>query len=297
MRRVAVRTRSVNSGQIRVRVTDVLRPIKPPPLTVTLPDLPTVPEQYRAKPYFVRSLLTDGDDNPKLAKSNQAGRQYRTWGLSLAPANASGYQVCSSRSPACAAGCLHYQGRARVFASIPAARIAKTIAYFEHRAWFESQLRWELDGIVRRGKQAGFTPAVRLNVLSDILWERQLPWVFEHYRGIVYYDYSKHFRRMLRWCRGDLPSNYHLTFSRSETNKAAALEVLRAGGNVAVVFRSDQLPSFWQGYPVINGDETDLRFLDPPNVVVGLYAKGTMRQDDSGFVVETDTSRISLPLA
>jgi hypothetical protein len=37
---------------------------------------------------------------------------------------------------------------------------------------------------------------------------------------------------------------------------------------------------------VIDGDRTDLRFLDPSGVIVGLYAKGNAKKDTSGFVVD-----------
>ena len=46
-----------------------------------------------------------------------------------------------------------------------------------------------------------------------------------------------------------------------------------------------ELPKTWQGKPVINGDESDLRFLDPKGVIVGLKAKGQGKKDTSGFVV------------
>jgi len=36
---------------------------------------------------------------------------------------------------------------------------------------------------------------------------------------------------------------------------------------------------------IIDGDTTDLRFLDPVSSIVALYAKGGARKDDSGFVV------------
>ena len=78
---------------------------------------------------------------------------------------------------------------------------------------------------------------------------------------------------MQRFLNGELPSNYHLTFSCSETNEKIAKIVLQLGGNVAVVFRN-QLPETWNGYKVINGDESDLRFLDKQGVVVGLIEKG-----------------------
>jgi hypothetical protein len=57
------------------------------------------------------------------------------------------------------------------------------------------------------------------------------------------------------------------------------------GGNVAVVF--DELPKTYLGYEVINGDDTDLRFLDKKGVVVGLKAKGKGKYDKTGFVVRT----------
>ena len=38
---------------------------------------------------------------------------------------------------------------------------------------------------------------------------------------------------------------------------------------------------------VIFGDLTDLRFLDPINVIVGLKAKGQAKKDYSGFVINS----------
>ena len=81
-----------------------------------------------------------------------------------------------------------------------------------------------------------------------------------------------------------MPSNYHLTFSRSECNEAQCLEVMARGGNVAAVFAAP--PAQWNGRPVIDGDKSDLRFLDPRGVVVGLTAKGALgKRDTSGFVI------------
>jgi hypothetical protein len=89
---------------------------------------------------------------------------------------------------------------------------------------------------------------------------------------------------MLRSLSGDWPPNYYLTFSRSELNEAECLQVLRAGGNVACVFET--MPETWQGYRVIDGDNHDLRHLDPRGVVVGLSPKGRKaKRDASGFVI------------
>ena len=73
---------------------------------------------------------------------------------------------------------------------------------------------------------------------------------------------------------GKFPSNYHLTFSLGSSNKKEAKEILKAGGNVAVVFRNKKLPKTFWGHKVFNADKTDLRFKDPKNVIAGLYAKG-----------------------
>ena len=67
-------------------------------------------------------------------------------------------------------------------------------------------------------------------------------------------------------------------------NKHASARPKSNGMNVAVVFRKE-LPATYLGRKVINGDETDLRFLDEKNVIVGLKAKGKAKKDTSGFVV------------
>ena len=100
-----------------------------------------------------------------------------------------------------------------------------------------------------------------------------------------FYDYTKGFGRMAKFLNGHYPSNYHLTFSRSEHNQKWCEMVLEMGGNVAVVFR-DQLPKTWKGFEVVNGDENDLRFRDKKGVVVGLIEKGLAKQDETGFVQE-----------
>jgi hypothetical protein len=98
---------------------------------------------------------------------------------------------------------------------------------------------------------------------------------------VQFVDYTKNPRRFER----QLPPNYDLTFSRSETNEADAIKVLERGHNVAIVFAGD-MPKAWNGYRVINSDEHDLRHLDPKGVVVGLTPKGNKaKRDISGFVV------------
>jgi hypothetical protein len=297
---VRVTVRNTASVRVTVEVGEHERPPpngvprRPAALAVKLPDLPSVPEVWRGATYVIRRLLGSGDANPKLRRSNLSGSPYQTWGLALAPARESGFQVCSSSSPGCRAGCLFFQGHARLDPAIAVCRIAKTVAWKEYPDWFRAQLLHEMGAIERRADLGGFKVAVRLNLTSDVMWERELPEVFWRSAEFRFYDYTKHFSRMMRFVRGDLPQNYHLTFSRSEDNDAQCRDVLSAGGNGAVVFRDRPFPGRFLGFPVIDGDETDLRFLDPKGVVVGLSAKGSAKDDDSGFVVDVERPRIPL---
>ena len=76
-----------------------------------------------------------------------------------------------------------------------------------------------------------------------------------------------------------------LRFPDPRQKKTDAIQVLGRGHNVAIVFAGD-MPKAWNGYRVINGDEHDLRHLDPKGVVVGLTPKGNKaKRDTSGFVV------------
>ena len=108
--------------------------------------------------------------------------------------------------------------------------------------------------------------------------------IFELFPKVQYYDYTKGFSRMKAFLDGKMPSNYHLTFSRSESNQAHCDIISELGGNVACVFRN-QLPERWQGKRVVNGDESDLRFNDPQGCIVGLVEKGRAKKDESGFVL------------
>lgn len=235
--------------------------------------------------YGFKTLLSDGDSNAKLAKSNASGladddgRPYLTYGLSLAPAETSGYNVCQQATAGCKSTCLFVQGRGAL-PSNAAVRVARTRFFFEQQAQFRMWLFRDIAAAQSKADRKGMRLAVRLNVLSDLPWERIMPELFEAFPHVQFYDYTKVLGRTT------LPANYHLTYSRSESNDAGVLQLLAEGRNVAVVFQSKDLPTSWHGYDVINGDETDLRFLDRKGVVVGLYAKGTAKGNVSGFVVD-----------
>jgi hypothetical protein len=105
---------------------------------------------------------------------------------------------------------------------------------------------------------------------------------------VQWYDYTKSEERACNFAAGLLPSNYHLTYSRSEVSNVMELTaLLQSKVNVAIVF-ADKLPLTWQGFQVIDGDSDDLRFLDKRGVVVGLKAKGKGKIDSTGFVLQPE---------
>jgi hypothetical protein len=224
-------------------------------------------------------LLTIG--NTKTVKGEKRG--YLTFILHLAPSDSSGYQVCPKASPGCIVGCLNTSGRAMVFPKIIEARKRKTRLFFENRTEFFRLLVSDIRAGIRLAERKGLTPVFRLNGTSDLKWEKYpvagKANIFEAFPSVQFYDYTKHTNRT------NLPANYNLTFSRSEVNELDCRIALREGKNVAVVFDSPDFPATYLGHPVVSGEDSDLRFLDPKGSIIGLKAKGKARQDQSGFVV------------
>ena len=229
-------------------------------------------------------ILTAG--NTKILKGEELG--YLTKGIHFAPADLSGHEVCSWRSKGCTFACLNTSGRGQCQGTQDA-RIKKTKRFFEDRIGFMAQLVSEIGKTIKSAVKKEMTAVFRPNLTSDLTWEDIADGdgdtILQKFPDTQFYDYTKSFGRMAQFLNGNLPSNYHLTFSRSEHNETLCDMVLEMGGNVAVVFR-DRLPKTWKGFEVINGDANDLRFLDKSGVVVGLIEKGLAKKDETGFVQE-----------
>ena len=213
----------------------------------------------------------------KTTKSSKFG--WLTGIMYLAPHKTSGRNVCKDASPACSAECLYYAGRG-AFQSVQQARINRTNLFFEDRMNFLGKLEDEIGKLLKRAKKNDQKPCIRLNGTSDLNWEKIFPGIFGF--NVQFYDYTKTYERMISYLNGEFPTNYHLTFSRSEINEEKSLDILSKKGNVAVVFKDK--PKTWNRFKVYDGDESDLRFLDGRSVC-GLKAKGKARYDTSGFVV------------
>lgn len=147
----------------------------------------------------------------------------------------------------------------------------------------------EIENGIKRAAKYNLIPTFRLNGTSDIPWEKirvtrnniEYRNVMEAFPNIQFYDYTKIAGRK------NLPNNYYITFSRGDNNEGDVIKVIsNNSANVAVVFDNTKpIPNSFMDRKVIDGDKSDLRFLDENNVIVGLKAKGPAKKDISGFVV------------
>jgi hypothetical protein len=234
------------------------------------------------------NLLSTG--NPKILKGLKSG--YNTYILHLAPADLSGYNTCPKATTGCKSACLNTAGRGGMFKkgentnAIQKARIRKTKMFYEQRQDFMLALKKDIELAIKQSKRLGLIPVIRLNGTSDLSWEKydMIPGqnVFECFPDIQFYDYTKILGRKVKGI-----ANYNLTFSAADGNDADVYRAISEGYNIATVFglkKTEPMPETYLGRTVFNGDDSDLRFLDPKGVVVGLYAKGKAKKDTSGFV-------------
>jgi len=233
-------------------------------------------QNYKA----VKNLLSEGKTNYKTAKNDLT-----TYILYLAPGNISGINICPFASPGCLSSCLYSAGRG-VFNSVQTARINRTLIFKHDRQKFYLQLANELMIIHDRAIKNEIDIAIRLNGTSDIdhlsLLKKYsgIDFLDSFYSNLKFYDYTKSPVMAKKY----IGTSYKLTFSRSEINNKEAFEILAAGGNIAIVFKNE-IPDTFVSYPVINGDESDLRYYDPKNVIIGLKAKGKAKNDKTNFVI------------
>jgi len=165
-------------------------------------------------------------------------------------------------------------------------RLRKTLFFLQYQAEAIAMIKREVCNAEKHAAKLGYVLLVRLNGTSDIRWENY--GIIQAYPGVQFYDYTKLANRK------HIPANYDLTFSYSgvpEFQTQVRLAIA-AGMRLAVVFRNramvesmiDAGASF-QGLAIVDGDDTDVRHIDPQHSAVALYAKGLAKRDQSGFVV------------
>jgi hypothetical protein len=198
-----------------------------------------------------------------------------------------------ARLAGCMEPCLVSAGRGK-FAPVQKARAEKTEFFRQHRQAFMLSFCADIWTLAQKARRIGMSPLVRPNGTSDIPWENIEAYdgknIFQLFPDVQFYDYTKHPSRNLN---GKTENNYDLTYSFSAiTPKPISIKGLTNPDNkrVAVVFhKREDIPSSFRGWPVVDGNDTDVRHIEPERVVVALYAKGKAKQDMSGFVQRMGT--------
>ena len=238
---------------------------------------------------FKSKALLSVSSDAKTTKGETLG--FLTGILYLAPATTTKWNTCSMAKRAkCDKACLYSAGRGAM-TSVQKARINKTEWFFTERNSFMQQLVVNITKLVNKARKQGLQPLVRLNGTSDIRWEAvsfvdvngvEHKNIFDVFPEVQFYDYTKDANRK------DIPANYDLTFSYSgvEGFQPFVIKAVSKKMRMAVVFRKEsEIPMTFMGIPVVSGDKSDVRHLDDEGVIVGLYAKGKAKLDDTGFVV------------
>lgn len=248
------------------------------------------------------SYLGSVNMSAKLAKNGKINHQY-TYGMYLAPASTSGYNVCSHSTPECRLGCLATSGRAGM--DILAGktktfncRSNKSKLFYEQPEFFMAWLIAELNYYQAKAQKDEYGFSVRLNCTSDIDWANVRVNglnIFEIFPDVQFYDYSKSNIKF-----NNVPNNYHLTYSYTGRNWLQCEALLKRGFNIAMIFNIknvNDLPKTFNNYPVINGDATDYRVTDGKGIIIGLKFKRIADQVaqkqviNSCFVVQSDNVR------
>lgn len=197
------------------------------------------------------------------------------------------FNSCSMAAIAsCIDGCLNTAGRG-AFNNVQTARQRKAEWFYRDRDSFMDQLVIDVAKFANYCRKRNIQPCIRLNGTTDIRWELILidgKNIFEWFPSVQWYDYTKIPNRKVSHL-----SNYHLTWSYSAANPKYEKyfdSVISNGMSVAVVFRKPYQSKSWRGYKVVDGDKDDLRFLDPKQSIVALYAKGKAKKDMTGFVID-----------
>lgn len=226
------------------------------------------------------SLFSDGKSNAKTSKNLRD-----TIILYLTPYKFMGKNMCPSASRGCAESCLYTAGYANVYKTINEARERRTHLFLENRKEFLLRLVNEINSAAKKAKGE---LAVRVNGTSDMAIVHMLTEYakvnrIEIRENVIFYDYTKVIKRAGSFITAS-GHRYVTTFSRSEENEKLVLQHLANGGIVSVVF--DELPEYWNGFKVYDGDERDDLMLDLIGpAVIGLRAKGKAKKDSTGFVV------------
>jgi hypothetical protein len=244
--------------------------------------------------------------NGKLAKNAVA-----TLAFTGAPDASSGrYDTCPASTAGCRALCVlsdacgyaAIERRAGGVGTIMAARARRVIALREHPVAAGAELARCIARAARMADRYDVRAVARLNVGTDLPWE-QMPEIgaaFARFK-VEGYAYTKRPHAVrLAMRTGGWANATRIVYSWSEdASPRLAVDYLRAGGTVAVVFAglgigayADPMPRAFvidgTAWTCIDGDATDDRTTDPPGCVVALRGKGPLATRDASRLAQAN---------
>ena len=266
------------------------------------------------------SYIGNVASSAKTMKSYQHGTM--TYCIYLAPATMAGRTKKDSRinvcpkSEHCRAFCLNTSGHNKrdVLAygikksPINHSRIKKTKLFYNDRDLFMHLVIHEIRRWKAKAEEKHMDFSIRLNGTSDLS-----PELFkdpdtglnllELFPDVQFYDYTKVYKRIALM---EKYPNYDLTFSYDGYNWDECEKFLQNGGKAAVVFFDEKMPKYFAGYPVVDANDYDMRYLDPKKSIMGLHYHRTandyyvdekdglrkFRVPDTPFVVKVNDPRI-----
>lgn len=204
------------------------------------------------------------------------------------PSAQGAFDHCVGASTYCRSCCLSGTGHG----SSPHNMIKKVVLstlLIQHPVEFFLMLHEAIRRHAVSAKKAGKEPMVRLNVFSDLPWEKIVPWLLdpESYDGtrVQFYDYTK---LVGRGPQASKYGTYDITFSFAGDNQDLTWEELRRGTRVAAVFAGKHMPKIggkllWldprasrntgEHLKVVDGLKDDARPRDPEGSLVALKYK------------------------
>ncbi len=221
---------------------------------------------------------------------------------------AGGWDMCPWATLECIMLCLHISGHSGVFKRGETsnnhlrAQIARTLWYQSDPVAYLARLVRETETHARWAVGKGPGPAFRFDGTSDIGWakHRVIRATLARLRtshDARWYEYTKSTRR----AHASLPERWpHITLSWGGVPVGQdprpmvrrMVRYLSAGGNVAAIVAGDR-PDTLFGFPTVDGDATDRRYLDPPGHVAVLSPKGRATKvapRPYGFIMEGGVS-------
>jgi hypothetical protein len=182
-----------------------------------------------------------------------------------------------------------------------------------HPQHFVHLLNGEINAHKASAHAEGMVPGVRLNVTSDIPYEKHVPNLFHKHPDVQFYDYTKLHQRVMDQNKEGHPKNYHLTLSSTgegeESNNHHVVNALKAGHVAAMVYqRGKDVPmphhvedvQTGKRWKAVEGDADDNTFdrkethgvPHHEGVVSALELKGVKNSDAVHFAHKVDADGV-----